>query len=78
MPGIGKDAERREKMTIRELRAVTKCPIYIERTDMDGDVIRTEYLGATRDWQIASIKIVHAEMHGFVLCVELEEGGTRE
>ena len=63
-------------MTIKELRKVTKCRIFVERTDADGAVRRTEWLGATRDWQIADIKICHMDLIGFVLCVELEEGGS--
>jgi len=63
-------------MTIRELKKVTKCRIFVERTDMDGAVRRTEWLGATRDYQIANIKIIHAELAGFALCVEIEEGGA--
>jgi len=63
-------------MTIKELRKVTKCHIYVERTDDDGAVRRTEWLGATRDYQIANIKIVHVDLVGFALAVELEEGGA--
>lgn len=60
-------------MTIKQLRKVTKCHIFVERTDDDGAVRRTEWLGATRDWQIVNIKIVHEGFTGFVLCVELGE-----
>ena len=63
-------------MTIKELKKVTKCRIFVERTDADGAVRRTEWLGATRDYQISNIKIIHADMAGFVLCVEIEEAGA--
>lgn len=63
-------------MTLKELKAVTKCPIFIERTDTDGAARRTEYLGASRDWQVESLKIVHVEMVGFALAVELAEEGV--
>ena len=63
-------------MTVKELRKVTKCHIFIERTDADGAVRRTEYLGATRDWQICELKIVRDPMEEFVLCVRLEEEGA--
>ena len=63
-------------MTIKELRKVTKCHIYVERTDADGAVMRTEWLGSARDYQIANIKIVHVKNEGFALAVELEEGGA--
>jgi len=63
-------------VTIKELRKVTKCRIFVEQTDMDGAVRRTEWLGATRDYQIASIKIIHAELVGFALCVTIEEAGA--
>ena len=62
-------------MTIKELRAVTKCHIFVERTDDDGAVRRTEWLGATRDYQIARLRIVYVDLMGFCLAVELEEGG---
>jgi len=62
-------------MTIKELRAVTKCHICVERTDDDGAVHRTEWLGSKRDYQIATLKIVHVNLLGFCLAVELEEGG---
>ena len=61
-------------MTIKELRKVTKCHIFVERTDADGDVRRREWLGATRDYQISNIKIIHADLIGFALAVEIEEG----
>ena len=60
-------------MTIKELRKVTKCQIYIEQTDMDGAVRRVEYTGGVRDPQISEVKIVHKQFAGFVLCVLLEE-----
>ena len=60
-------------MTIKDLRKVTKCPIYVERTDDEGAVRRTEWLGATRNWEIVNIKIIHVNLVGFVLCVELGE-----
>ena len=63
-------------MTIKDLQNVTKCRIFIERTDGDGSVIRTEYGGGYPALMIAEIKIVHVDMKGFVLCVELEEGGS--
>ena len=63
-------------MTIRELRKVTKCRIFVDQTDADGAARRTEWLGATRDFQIANIKIVHVDLVGFALCVELEAEGT--
>jgi len=63
-------------MTIKELQNVTQCRIFIERTDGDGSVIRTEYGGGYPALMIAEIKIVHVDMKGFVLCVELEEGGS--
>lgn len=63
-------------MTIKELRQVTKCHIFIERVDADGSVIRREWLGATRDYRIESIKIVHEDMAGFSLAVTLEEEGA--
>ena len=62
-------------MTIRELKDVTACRIYIERTDTDGCVRRVEYVGGLREWQVTKLKIIHAEI-GFALCVELEEGGA--
>ena len=34
-------------------------------------------MGATRDYQIANIKIIHADLAGFSLAVELEEGVRR-
>lgn len=63
-------------MTIKELRKVTKCHIFVERTDDEGAVIRTEYTGSARDYQVANIKITHVNPEGFVLSVELEEGGA--
>lgn len=63
-------------MTIRDLQDVTKCRIFIERTDGDGSVIRTEYGGGYPALAIAEIKIVHVDLKGFVLCVELEEAGS--
>lgn len=63
-------------MTIKELQDVTKCRIFIERTDGDGSVIRTEYGGGYPALEIAEIKIIHVDLKGFVLCVEIEEGGA--
>jgi hypothetical protein len=63
-------------MTIKELRKVTKCHIFVERTDSDGAIRRTEWLGATRDYQISSLKIIHVDLLGFALAVELEEAGA--
>ena len=60
-------------MTVKELKQVTKCRIFVERTDADGSVRRTEWLGATRDYQIEEIKIIHVDLTGFVLCVRLKE-----
>ena len=60
-------------MTIKELRKVTKCRIFVEWTDDEGAVRRTEWLGATRDYQISNIKIVHVDLVGFAMAVELEE-----
>lgn len=60
-------------MTLKELKRVTKCPVYIERIDTDGAVQRTEYRGSDRDWTVESIKIIHVELIGFALCVELAE-----
>ena len=62
-------------MTIKELKDVTACRIYIERTDTDGDVRRVEYVGGLREMQVTKLKIIHAEC-GFALCVELEDGGA--
>ena len=66
-------------MTIKELKAVTKCHIFIEYTDCDGSVRRTEWTNGEKDYQIADIKIIHANTPGFIgfaLAVELEEGGA--
>lgn len=60
-------------MTIKELQDVTKCRIFVERTDGDESVIRTEYRGGYPALKIAKVKIVHVKMEGFVLCVELED-----
>ena len=61
-------------MTIRELKGVTKCPVFIERIDGDGVVQREEYLRpGFRDWQVISLRIIHEKMRGFALCVELGE-----
>ena len=62
-------------MTIKELRKVTKCHILIEWTDSEGAVKRTEWTNGGKDWQIRNIKIVHADVLGFSLAVELEEDG---
>ena len=64
-------------MTIKELRKHTKCHIFIERTDSDGAVRRTEWRGATRDYQIADIRIGYVDLVGHVMLVELEEGGSQ-
>ena len=63
-------------MTIKELQNVTKCRIFVGRTDGDGAVIRTEYGGGYPALEIAEIKIIHVDTKGFVLCVEIEEGGA--
>lgn len=63
-------------MTIKELRKVTKCHIFIEREDADGAIRRTEWLGATRDYGIENIKIVHVDLVGFALAVTLTEEGA--
>ena len=55
---------------------MTKCRIFVERTDGDGAVIRTEYGGGYPALEIAEIKIIHVDTKGFVLCVEIEEGGA--
>lgn len=60
-------------MTIKELREITKCPIFIEWTDTDGATRRTEWRGATRDYKITSLKIGHMDLIGFGLAVEIEE-----
>ena len=60
-------------MTVRELRAVTKCPIFVERVDMDGAVIRKEWKPGPKDYTIRNIKICMVRPYGFVLTVELEE-----
>lgn len=62
-------------MTIKELKDITACRIYIERTDTDGAKIRVEYVGGLRDMQVTSLKIIHADC-GFALGVEIEEGGA--
>ena len=64
-------------MTVKELKQVTKCHIFIEWTDSEGDVRRTEWTHGGKDYQIDSIKIIHAntpEFIGFALAVELVEG----
>jgi hypothetical protein len=61
-------------MTIKDLQDVTQCRIFIERTDADGAVLRTEYCGGYPALLIREIKIVHVDLKGFVLCVELEDG----
>ena len=66
-------------MTIKQMKAVTKCHIFVERTDEDGQTIRTEWTGGPEDYQIANLKIIHAKTPGFIgfaLAVELEEGGA--
>lgn len=60
-------------MTVKELRKLTKCPIFIEWTDGDGAVRRQEWTGGVKDYGIASLKIIHAGTYGFSLCVELED-----
>ncbi len=62
-------------MTIKELRKVTKCHIFVERTDSDGAVRRTEWLGSTRDYPIENIKIIHVDLVGHCLAVTLAEEG---
>ena len=66
-------------MTIKELKQVTKCHIFVERTDDEGKEIRKEWTGGSGDYQIANLKIIHAKTPGFIgfaLAVELEEGGA--
>lgn len=64
-------------MTVNELKKITKCRIFIEWTDSDGRIQRTEFFGSTnKEYRIAELKIVHMDLHGFVLCVELEEEGA--
>ena len=66
-------------MTIKELKAVTKCHIFIEWTDGDGCIRRTEWTHGGKDYQIGNIKIIHANTPGYIgfaLAVELEEGGA--
>lgn len=61
-------------MTIKELKQATKCHIFIEWTDSDGDVRRTEWTHGGKDYPIESIKIIHAntpEFIGFALGVEI-------
>lgn len=60
-------------MTLKELRKTTKCFIFIKRTDEDGNISRTEYLGGRRDWQVLDISILHVDLIGFALGVELGE-----
>ena len=62
-------------MTIKELRKVTKAPIYVERDD-DGATMRREYTGSVQDYQISKLQICHIRNVGFVLCVELEDMGA--
>lgn len=69
--------EVEEEMTIKELKQVTKCHIYIEWTDSDGAARRAEWTHGGKDYQIDNIKIIHAntpEFIGFALAVELVEG----
>ena len=63
-------------MTIKQLKAVTKCHIFIEWTDSDGDIRRTEWTHGGKDYQISNIKIIHANTAGYIgfaLAVELED-----
>ena len=60
-------------MTIRELRKCTKCHIFIQKADTDGTICRAEYTGGRRDWEITELRIIHVELVGFALCVELGE-----
>ena len=63
-------------MTIKQLKAVTKCHIFIEWTDSDGDLRRTEWTHGGKDYPISNIKIIHANTPGYIgfaLAVELEE-----
>ena len=65
-------------MTIKELKQATKCHIYIEWTDSDGDVRRTEWTHGGKDYPIENIRIIHAntpEFIGFALGVEIAEDG---
>lgn len=64
-------------MTITDLNKITKCHIYIERSNNSGVDWRYEWTGQDGDWEVKNIKIIHAETPeyiGFALCVELEEG----
>jgi hypothetical protein len=60
-------------MTLKDLRQTTALPIYIRRTDDDGNVQRTEYTGGRRDWDVVDITIIHVDLIGFALGVELGE-----
>ena len=66
-------------MTLKELKQVTNCHIFIERSNKSGVSWRVEWTeeDGDGDWKIENIKIVHANTEGYIgfaLCVELEKG----
>ena len=70
------EEERRPTMTLKDLRDVTKCHIFVGYTDGDGAEHFTEYKGKAPDRQISSVRIKNIKPYGFVLAAELEEEGV--
>lgn len=63
-------------MTLKELKDVTNCHIFVGYTDGDGAEHFTEYKGKAPDRQVGEIWIKAIAGHGFVLAVELQEEGA--
>lgn len=69
----GMETEEGNKVTLYDMWLVAESPMYLQRTDMDGDLIRQEYKGRDMKYkEIKTVKAARAEGR-LIIVVEIEE-----